>query len=349
MKCEDCIAEIEEYLDGDIDLQSTEETLAHIDVCNECKCSYEYLKREQEALAPYLLDIKASPGLWAGLQAQIEEEKQASLFSQTSGLKSRVQLLFNTLRFKSLLAGSFALLLIVVSAGLLINLFSKESYINRDFVSVNDKNDNVTATEVGSPTELSNSPEKFPYEETKLPKSTVINAKKIAHKTSEKHINYYVRKQIIKSQVQKGKATAQIQNPKINSLNNTKLNVYKQLYAEVGDTPKRQNILEGEIKKQVEQAQILLRSFRNAIYTEDVALFDLGFDRKQARSLLQKNVSLRRQAEIQDNFEVEVMLENLEPYLLDIANLRDGATASDMQAIKERIRKQEIVASLQVY
>lgn len=349
MKCEDCIAEIEEYLDGDPNLQCIEEAFAHIDACKDCKCSYEYLMREREALAPYLFEIKASPALWAGLQEQIEEEKQSSFVSETAGLNSRIQLLFNRLLFNRILASSFALLLIGVSAGLLIHLFSKETTLNQDFVSTNGKNDNGTATEIGDPTEFSNSPENFGYSETKLPKSTLINPKNFAHKSSDTSINSSVRKQIIKAAVQKSKAVAQLQNPKINSLNNTNVNDYKQLKAAAGDVPKRHNISEGEVKKQIEQAQILLRSFRNAAYTEGEPLFDLDFDRKQARSLLQNNVSLRRRAEIQDNFEVEEILGNLEPYLLDIANLRDDATANDMRAIKDRIRKQEIVASLQVY
>lgn len=349
MKCQDCIAKIEEYLEGDLNLQSTEEAFAHILLCNECKCSYEYLKQEQDALAPYLLKVKASPSLWANVEAQIRAEKQISVVPQTAPLISRILLFFNSLRFNRVLASSLAILLIGVSIGVLIHLFSKDGQLTQDFISTTGTNNSGAETEISNPTEFTRASENPEYAEPTPLKNTTVNPKSIDHKSLKTRIDSSAERQIIKAQVQKNRAEFKFIKPKINSLNNTSVSDDTQLNAAIVRVPNQPDNLEIETIKQVEKAQILLRSFRNAAYKEGEPLFDLDFDRKQARKLLENNVSLRRRAELQDNFEVKAMLDNLEPYLLDIANLRDDATANDMRAIKNRIQKQEVIASLQVY
>ena len=77
---------------------------------------------------------------------------------------------------------------------------------------------------------------------------------------------------------------------------------------------------------------------------------DAAADEKQrARTLLFKNVLLRREAEVKGNQPVEQVLSDLEPLLLDIANLSDRVTVDEIQAIHERLQKREVIATLQVY
>ncbi len=102
------------------------------------------------------------------------------------------------------------------------------------------------------------------------------------------------------------------------------------------------------ITKHFERAQMLLRAFRNAPATEDVS-FDLAYEKKRARHLLYQTVVLRREAETRGDWPMEEVLSNLEPLLLDIANLPNRPTTDDVMPIKERMQKQEIVAKLQLY
>ncbi len=102
------------------------------------------------------------------------------------------------------------------------------------------------------------------------------------------------------------------------------------------------------IMKHFERAQMLLRSFRNAPATEEVN-FDLAYEKKRARHLLYQTVVLRREAETRGDWPMEEVLSNLEPLLLDIANLPNRPTTDDVMPIKERMQKQEIVAKLQLY
>lgn len=107
--------------------------------------------------------------------------------------------------------------------------------------------------------------------------------------------------------------------------------------------------LERETSKQMEKAQLLLRSFRNMPLLDNVQAYDFSYDKREAQRLLQNNIALRNKAEIQGNTEIEAVLAELEPYLMDIANLTDDNPVDKVRAIKNRIKTEEIVASLQIY
>ena len=97
-----------------------------------------------------------------------------------------------------------------------------------------------------------------------------------------------------------------------------------------------------------ERAQRLLRAFRNAPASKNET-FDLSYEAKRARQLLYENIVLRRDAEARGDWAREELLNDLEPLLLDIANLPQRPTSDDVLPIKERMQKQEIVAKLQLY
>lgn len=100
--------------------------------------------------------------------------------------------------------------------------------------------------------------------------------------------------------------------------------------------------------KHFERAQMLLRAFRNAPVTDNTTI-DLAYEKKRARHLLYETIVMRREAETRGDWPMEDVLSNLEPLLLDIANLPYRPTSDDVTPIKERMQKQEIVAKLQPY
>ncbi len=100
--------------------------------------------------------------------------------------------------------------------------------------------------------------------------------------------------------------------------------------------------------KHFERAQMLLRAFRNAPVSGN-ATFDLAYEKKRARRLIYETIILRREAETRGDWPMEEVLSNLEPLLLDIANLPPRPTMDDVTPIRERMQKQEIVAKLQLY
>lgn len=107
--------------------------------------------------------------------------------------------------------------------------------------------------------------------------------------------------------------------------------------------------LHTELVSHFERAQILLRSFRNVKPSTAEATFDLSYEKRMSRELIATNMLLRRNAETRAEATAKELLGQIEPLLLDIANLRDAPSRDDVRSIKEMIQKQEIVAALQLY
>ncbi len=109
------------------------------------------------------------------------------------------------------------------------------------------------------------------------------------------------------------------------------------------------DIDEQDTARHIEQTQNLLRSIRNVPTTDSDEEIDVTYDKQLSRRLLNENVVLRRDAEMKAKFPTKTLLTDLEPFLIDIANLPDHARPEDVRAIKERVQKTEIVAALLVY
>ena len=101
--------------------------------------------------------------------------------------------------------------------------------------------------------------------------------------------------------------------------------------------------------RHIEQTQILLRSIKNVAIADGDDEIDVTYDKALSRRLLNENVVLRRDAEMKAKFPTKTLLADLEPFLIDIANLPDRARAEDVRVIKERVQKTEIVAALVDY
>jgi len=109
------------------------------------------------------------------------------------------------------------------------------------------------------------------------------------------------------------------------------------------------DIDEQDTERHIEQTQNLLRSIRNVPTTDSDEEIDVSYDKQLSRRLLNENVVLRRDAEMKAKFPTKTLLTDLEPFLIDIANLPDRARPEDVRAIKERVQKTEIVAALLDY
>ena len=106
---------------------------------------------------------------------------------------------------------------------------------------------------------------------------------------------------------------------------------------------------EQDTAKHIEQSKILLRSIKNVQISDTDDEIDVTYDKALSRRLLNENVVLRRDAEMKAKFPTKTLLADLEPFLIDIANLPDRARPEDVREIKERVQKTEIVAALLDY
>jgi Putative zinc-finger len=101
--------------------------------------------------------------------------------------------------------------------------------------------------------------------------------------------------------------------------------------------------------KHIENTENLLRSIRNVSVSDGDDEIDVSYDKALSQRLLNENVVLRREAEMKAKFPTKTLLADLEPLLIDIANLPDHARPEDVRVIKERVEKTEIVAALTEY
>jgi hypothetical protein len=106
------------------------------------------------------------------------------------------------------------------------------------------------------------------------------------------------------------------------------------------------DVEELETAKHIEQTENLLRSIRNVTVPDGDEEIDVTYDKALSRRLLIENVVLRRDAEMKAKFPTKTLLADLEPFLIDIANLPDHARPEELRAIKDRVQKTEIVAAL---
>lgn len=110
---------------------------------------------------------------------------------------------------------------------------------------------------------------------------------------------------------------------------------------------------ERDTAEHIRQAENLLRSIRNLqssdAETADDSEIDVSFEKAMSRRLLSENAVLLQDAEVAGKFPTKALLKDLEPFLIDIANLPDKTTANQLRVIKERAQKTEIVAALMSY
>jgi hypothetical protein len=110
-----------------------------------------------------------------------------------------------------------------------------------------------------------------------------------------------------------------------------------------------QDLDDRDTAKHLEQTENLLRSIRNVQLNDNDQEIDMSYDKLQARRLLNENIVLRRDAEMRAKFPAKTLLSDLEPFLIDIANLPDHAKPEEVRTIRDRVRKTEIVAALVGY
>jgi hypothetical protein len=107
--------------------------------------------------------------------------------------------------------------------------------------------------------------------------------------------------------------------------------------------------LSAESANHIERTELLFRAFRNIRRSDDEEGIDTSFEKRMSRELLAKSTLLRRRLRDKDDRITEELLAIVEPILLDIANLPERASESEVLAVKELMRKQEIIATLQLY
>ncbi|HEX8567355.1 MAG TPA: zf-HC2 domain-containing protein [Pyrinomonadaceae bacterium] len=334
MKCEKYLNLIDDFIEGELDEQTFRQVNLHLFACRECASHYENLKQEKEIYARYLFTAEPPSDLWAKFQTKLETEtaktsRSAKILTGINGWKENF---FGFLRFSPALACA-ALILLLGMGFVLFNLWTNENSRKNDSLAESQfKTGDIEKKETVNPPADAND-----RENTVSPKNTAAKNKFSNLKSKP---GGSIKIVAVKDTKIKKKAFSEV--PKVNPAEVAALTQEQQQIRQIRN-------LENEAAKQVEKVELLLRSFRNARSAEGEEAFDVAYEKEQARKLLEKNVRLRRNAESYGSLYTEEILSRVEPYLLDIANLDGNPSSEKVRDIKERVKNQNIIASLQIY
>ena len=149
MSCEECLAAIDEYVEGELPEAAAARVSAHVAACAPCRGRYEGLLREQRVYTQYLLDVEATPALWAGLRSGIEEVKAASVSGPWGRLREWFAAPFPAPRLSPAVAAALALITIGVAVGVLRHTNSREAE-RRDDISQQGKSADIPSPSQGT-------------------------------------------------------------------------------------------------------------------------------------------------------------------------------------------------------
>jgi hypothetical protein len=368
MRCAECLPLIEEYFDGEVDERTGLQMRAHFGTCADCAAALDALSFEQEIYARYDRGLEVSPTLWARVSAEIAREPLAE--SHDEGRRFLTRLRHNlfaalgALNVRPALASALALLIAGIIVGSLWLTHRPQAPAE---VAENAPVKSVIVSPT-SPAAVSSgggdvAPAASPLTVNSFEESPGIaetyrdNSREYAAESKPRNVQHTTEVDVATLLVD---APAAKPNPNIvfirpddhaaDAADNAPLfvNASASAHGTVANDARLLDPAETELARHVEQAQMLLRSFKNARPTEGDTV-NVAYERKLSRRLLAENATLQLDAETRGDKDTKQVLDSIEPFLLDIANLREQPSREEVRSIRERVRKNEIIAALQVY
>jgi hypothetical protein len=356
VKCEDCLPLIEEYVDGELDGRNAERVETHLLACAGCANELATFKREQEIYAHYRRDVEVTPAQWQIVRARIEQERETNQAAPSESLRERLRKAFPPRKhFHPAFAAALVLIVIGITASI-IYLNPRPSRNDRASGPSKPIDPNLPIGAPGAvPTVV-----KVEKDETIAQDA---GAKNGGHKerAPEKAV---VARNTPRTSGQKRTAAApaaialrprpenrgveQPSTPDASARFEMAVAGNMTTGLRRGDELGGAGDFDFEIARHARRSELLLRSFRNVRLSASHRSLDVSYEKGNARKLLYRNITLRRDAAARGDETAAQLLSQLEPLLLDIANLPDRAKARDVRSIEQRMEKKEIVATLQV-
>jgi len=345
MMCEKYLDLIDDLVEGEFDEQTAGEVNVHIFACPECASRYETLAQEKKMYARYLFDVEPPNDLPIKFRAKLNSE--ANNITRISWTPTMVfDWKASIAGFSRLSPASVGLIvLIVFGIGLgLWKFMSDETIrIEKEFAktelgSVQFPTVKPTETDKNTTTDLTAKSESGDY---------AVSSKSIKKMDGNKFSD-------VKRAAEKNIKSAAFKPTKIkkqiNFANeNEDLAAGSQMNKEEQMRISQLWNLEKETAKQIEKIELLLRSFRNARTVEGGEVFDISYEKQQAKKLLEKNAQLKLIAENYGALYAEEIIGQVERYLLEISNLEINPSPAKVLEIQERVKNQNLIASLQAY
>jgi anti-sigma factor RsiW len=327
MKCEECQTLIEEFFDGELDTDRSALVSAHISRCVDCQDLLEALQQEEEAVVAFAFAPEPSPAFWNAVQAEIEKEKRHEPAGWFANWHIQLER-FLPMSLSSALVPAAVLVLLTLASGVV--LFR---HLSNGTQGTAKKADPGQQNQGYTPPASTQAPPDESGTRAALVPGSVAPSGPLPQPANTKN---------------SGSKHVAPRNARRHSVDFAQSLAAgtKTPPTEVVFAPASFNSDDPETSKHVERVQLLLRSFRNSQLVGNQS--ELAFEKKLSRDLLSQNIFLRRNAEVAGDVPTAELLSNVEPLLLDIANMDQRPSSDDVSLIRDRIEKKEIVAALQV-
>src|ERR1044072_1413879 len=364
MRCEDCLPLIEEYFDGEVTGQTAATVRAHLSACADCASALDALSFEQEVYARYDRGgLEVTPDLWARVSAEIARTPPTEVLAERRPFLSRTRDYFaaalGALAVRPALPSSLALLIVAAAVGTLwLSRRTQPTPQMREVAQGNIPTPPVTSIPTvpnkGGGTETPTSTGLVPVNEGVVPAAyeshggsrEAETAQVVRPSASGINVNALL------AESSAPKASPGIIDPGQNG--HARTDDIEELLVD-SPTPGRTLIAadarmldpeEKSVARHVERAQMLLRSIKN-VRASDAT--DIAYEKNLSRKLLAENATLQLEAEVKGDRETKQVLDRIEPFLLEIANMGEKPSSEEVRWIRERVKQNEIVAALEVY
>lgn len=366
MRCEDCLPLIEEYFDGEVTGQTAASVRTHLSACADCAAALDALSFEQEIYARYDRGgLEVTPDLWARVSAEIARTPPTEVPNERRPFLSRARKSFaaalGALALRPALASSLALLIVAAAAGTLWLTRRQRPNVPTGEVARTAPAPAVVvsppAPNVGGIDNASTGTGPFtPNEGGAVVAAYVPRESEAAQEPrrarAEGDANISLEQLLAESSAPKASPglviPRQDRHPGTDDLEEL-LDKPSAPGRNLAKTDAR--LLdpdEKDVARHVERAQMLLRSIKN-VRASEAGDTDIAYEKNLSRKLLAENATLQLEAEVKGDKETKQVLDRIEPFLLDIANMGEKPTREEVRSIRERVRSNEIVAALEVY
>jgi hypothetical protein len=328
MRCEEALAILDDYVEGDLDARATYQLASHLGECEACARAHQSIKREQEIYSGFLVDVEASPLLWANLRKGIELEdaqRRRKSFSWPSVLSQSI--------FAMQRPVPLAVAMTVIVAALVL------PYV---WVRINSgpsqpgliPNNAQLAENAGQPLGAQREPDMPPSSITSKETSSPIGPTQPI--SVRRHKQNSQRRELTVARTASEDMGTWLRNLTATTDSEEKFIPASSFTTETWDSDAAQH---------AQKAEVLLRSFRNIAAQRDAGV-NVSYEKRQSRELIARNILLRREAQITGDLATEELLSRLEPILIDIANLPKKSSNRDVWQIQEQMRRDGIVSAL---
>jgi hypothetical protein len=366
MRCVECLPLIEEFFDGETDERTAEQIGAHLAACADCAAALDALSFEQEIYARYDRGLEVSPALWSAVSAEIARTPKAEGDAPHQNFLSRLRDGFaetlSAFTLRPAFTSALALLVVGVAVGSLWLVRTPNS--EGKFVAASTSNGTAAATpsHVGSvvPNNTDGNGDGGKHD------GTIVASASPSEKETKHNAPRLPSGHDPKPTPSPDDAERLLEfNPQLGALTKGTVNIPADDHAATDNSVEIVNAglvvmpnapavaplldpAQKELARHVEQAQMLLRSIKNARAADDGTV-NVAYEKKLSRRLLAENATLQLDAETRGDSDGKQVLDRIEPFLLDIANLSDNPSREEVHSVRERMKQNEIIASLQVY